>query len=366
MKESRPELFLAALWETLVCRVRKIDRLLVTRLLGHLVVVGLLILAAGFTLPKKVGAAGGNNSLLAAPNDQVQQPFVRFTTVNSTAHFLETSVQPFTSRTLGNVVPLVSTQQSARTEIIVYRAQPGDYIDVIAMKFGLQPTTIMYSNPEIMEYPDSLAIDQEVRIPPVDGAIHTVESGDTIESIAETYQVSVEAITGFAGNHLEAPYTLTIGQELVIPGGTAPAPPEPEPVSEPAPSYQPVQRWTPATGYLDWPTYGMITQDCYSWHVALDIHNQSGTPIYAADSGYVSVMETLAWSYGWYIIIDHGNGIKTRYAHLSGFNVVNGQAVEKGQVIGWMGSTGKSTGPHLHFEVIVNGSQVCPWGYLPG
>jgi len=110
----------------------------------------------------------------------------------------------------------------------------------------------------------------------------------------------------------------------------------------------------------------MITQDCYSWHVALDIHNQSGTPIYAADSGYVSAMETLAWSYGWYIIIDHGNGIKTRYAHLSGFNVVNGQAVEKGQVIGWMGSTGKSTGPHLHFEVIVNGSQVCPWGYLPG
>ncbi|MCE5258986.1 MAG: M23 family metallopeptidase [Chloroflexi bacterium] len=318
-------------------------------------------------MPRKVAAISFSPNLTSVQAD-IAPLMIRFTTAPDEERFLEQGAVPFTSRSVGDVVPLTNSERSVRTEILVYRAQAGDVIDTIAAKFGLQPTTIIYSNPEILQYPDALAIDQEVRIPPVDGAIHTVVAGDTIDSIAETYQVSVETIAQFASNKLSAPYTLSIGQELVIPGGIAPAPPEPEPEPEPYSSAEYTRNVTEehtATGSLDWPVNGLITQDCYDYHIALDIYNVIGTPVYAADSGYVYKMEQLDWSYGWYMLIDHGNGIVTRYAHLSEFDVSVGESVQKGQLIGRIGSTGKSTGPHLHFEVIVNGQQVCPWGYLP-
>ncbi|MGI6413469.1 MAG: peptidoglycan DD-metalloendopeptidase family protein [Syntrophomonadaceae bacterium] len=119
-----------------------------------------------------------------------------------------------------------------------------------------------------------------------------------------------------------------------------------------------------STGELDWPVYGPITQYYKgTQHTGLDIGGQSGTAIKAADAGKVTFAGWLG-SYGRFIVVDHGNGIVTRYAHCSSIGVTNGQQVARGEKIGTLGSTGRSTGPHLHFEVLVNGSFKNPLNYL--
>ena len=99
--------------------------------------------------------------------------------------------------------------------------------------------------------------------------------------------------------------------------------------------------------------------------LAIDIANRTGVPAYAADAGYVRLAGRDTWGYGNQIVIDHGNGFLTRYAHLDTIKVGAGQSVQKNQQIGTMGNTGRSTGPHLHFEVIQNGVKRNPLGYLP-
>lgn len=116
------------------------------------------------------------------------------------------------------------------------------------------------------------------------------------------------------------------------------------------------------SGRLDWPVNGQITQ-YFGRHTGIDIAGSSGAAIRAADSGLVTFA---GWQggYGKFVIINHGNGMVTRYAHCSSLNVSAGQSVSRGQTIGARGSTGNSTGPHLHFEVLVNGSFVNPLSYL--
>jgi len=115
---------------------------------------------------------------------------------------------------------------------------------------------------------------------------------------------------------------------------------------------------------MNWPTVGHYITQYYSWrHQGLDIANKIGTPLYAADAG---VIETAGWGrgYGNQIVINHGGGKKTRYAHLSKFYTKKGQKVDKGEAIGTMGSTGRSTGPHLHFEIIINNIKYNPLNYI--
>ncbi len=112
------------------------------------------------------------------------------------------------------------------------------------------------------------------------------------------------------------------------------------------------------TGKFRWPTEGYITQKSWHCHHAVDIANSEGTPVYAADSGYVVVAGWRESGYGNTVIINHGNGFQTLYAHLSAISVSAGQSVVKGQRVGLMGNTGYSTGPHLHFE-IREGSKLC-------
>ncbi|MGI6452736.1 MAG: peptidoglycan DD-metalloendopeptidase family protein [Syntrophomonadaceae bacterium] len=118
------------------------------------------------------------------------------------------------------------------------------------------------------------------------------------------------------------------------------------------------------TGALDWPVYGQITKYYRGTsHTGLDIANSSGTPIKAADSGYVTYTGYRG-GYGNFVIIDHGNGMVTRYAHCSSFKTSAGQNVSRGDIIATVGSTGNSSGPHLHFEVMVNGGFDNPLDYL--
>lgn len=128
--------------------------------------------------------------------------------------------------------------------------------------------------------------------------------------------------------------------------------------------------YTPGSGTLGYPTSyrnisaGYPNYKSGGYHGGIDFPCPTGTPVHAADSGYVSLVKTLTYSYGYYVMINHGNGISTLYAHNSQLCVKEGQAVEKGDLIAYSGSTGNSSGPHCHFEVRVNGTRVNPKSYL--
>jgi murein DD-endopeptidase MepM/ murein hydrolase activator NlpD len=248
-----------------------------------------------------------------------------------------------------------------RLEIVTYTIQAGDTVQAIAERFHLEPTTIMWANSAIEDAPDLLRIDQEVVILPIDGAHHEVAEGDTLESIAKEYKVEVEAIVTCEYNDLEPPdYPIQEGVKLIVPGGEKPY------VPKVVTSYKgPVPEGARGTGRFQWPVLGRITQGYWYGHRAIDIGAPTGSAVVATDGGFISFSGWTDVGYGYLIVIDHANGFATYYAHLSNIYVFTGQAVERGQVIGAVGSTGWSTGPHLHFEVRYYGLQQNPRIYLP-
>jgi murein DD-endopeptidase MepM/ murein hydrolase activator NlpD len=250
-----------------------------------------------------------------------------------------------------------------RMEIITYTVQANDNVWSIAQGFGLNAETVLWANPKVEKSPDLLSVGQELVIIPVDGIYYTVGPGDTVDKLAKTYQTTADKIKAFELNNLEEPYTLTPGQKLVIPDGKK---------KIVVPNYYPMTRVGKApagaatgSGSFAWPTQGLLTQRYWSGHLGIDVAARTGTPILAADGGYVVMAGRDTWGYGNQVVIDHGNGFMTRYAHLQTIKVQAGQSVTKNQLIGTMGSTGRSTGPHLHFEVIQNGVRRKPLGYLP-
>jgi murein DD-endopeptidase MepM/ murein hydrolase activator NlpD len=267
-----------------------------------------------------------------------------------------------------------SQSEPATQEVAEYTVQPGDTLGMIAASKGVSPETLAWANGITDAH--MILVGQVLLIPPVDGVLHTVEDGDTISNIAARFGSTVDDIVAF--NRLDSADAIRVGDKLVVPSGKPPVPPSPTPVAvaaaeapaaegpaaeaAPAPAAAPPP--TPSAG-LVWPTSGTLTQYYWSAHPAIDIAAPMGTPIYAAAAGVI--VEELQWdySYGWHIIIDHGNGVQTLYGHMSGFEVSLGQAVAQGQIIGYIGSTGYSTGPHCHFEVRVGGVAVDPLSRLP-
>jgi murein DD-endopeptidase MepM/ murein hydrolase activator NlpD len=248
-----------------------------------------------------------------------------------------------------------------RLDVITYTVQAGDTVQSIANLFGLQPTTIMWADSAIEDAPDLLRIGQQVTILPVNGVYHTVAEGDTLESIAEKYKVEPETIISCEYNHLaSSDYSIVEGMKLIVPGGEKPY--VPKVVTTYAGS---VPEGARGTGRFQWPVLGSITQGYWYGHRAIDIAAPTGSALLAADGGFISFAGWTDIGYGYLVVIDHANGFATYYAHLSSVYVSPGQAVERGQVIGAVGSTGWSTGPHLHFEVRYYGAQQNPRAYLP-
>ena len=201
-----------------------------------------------------------------------------------------------------------------------------------------------------------------MRIPPTSGALHKVGAGDTLTYIARRYQVDVEDIIAHPLNSFVDPDSLSLGKEIMIPGGVTPAA-IPAPGSVARSGAAPVP---PHDGRsLHWPTRGPIMSWFTGYHRGLDISPAYGTPVYAAERGRVVLVRYLRYGYGYYLIIDHGNGYRTLYAHMSSIYVRPGSTVYRGQNIGQVGSTGRSTGPHLHFEVHAYGRAVDPYRFLP-
>ncbi len=259
-------------------------------------------------------------------------------------------------------VPHTTILERPREEITIYTVQSGDTIYSIAQKFGISGETIMWSNAGLEDHPDMLRLGQELVILPVSGVYHTVRAGETVEDIATKYEVEPSAITEYELNELEEPYELKAGQNLIVPGGSKPFvyravyatwEGEPPPGAE------------RGSGNFGWPASGMITQGYWSGHPAIDIGGQRGSPVYAADSGFVITSGFSSWGYGRMIVIDHRNGFQTLYAHLADAYVEPGQSVVRGQQIGTVGTSGNATGPHLHLEIHYNGVPRNPLGFLP-
>jgi murein DD-endopeptidase MepM/ murein hydrolase activator NlpD len=270
-----------------------------------------------------------------------------------------------------NVVFDTTKPVEVRTGIITYTVRAGDNVETIAQRFGLLPTTIVWSNKDVEDNPDILRVGQELNILPIDGIWYSIQSDDTLSSISEKFKANVADIVGSPLNQLTEGSNLLPGTKIVIPGGVKPFVPKVVTVqtSRAAPaagrSFSGAAPSFVAGGSFGWPTRGYVTQGYWYGHRGIDIANAVGIPIAAADGGYVTYAGWSPVGYGYMVQIDHGNGFSTLYAHLSQWYVDPGQAVARGQIIGAMGSTGNSTGPHLHFEIRYGGGPANPLVYLP-
>lgn len=257
--------------------------------------------------------------------------------------------------------------EKPRSEIIEYEVQNGETVSQIADKFGVSIDTIKWAN-DITNV-NSVKPGQKIKILPVSGVAHTVKSGDSLESVAKKYEAESQAIVDFPFNDIPDDFRLKIGQVLIVPEGVPPETKLP-PKSRLQPQYlaQGPQSPTfnaPGGGNFIWPASGSLSQYFAWYHPGIDIPNKSAPAISASDGGTVIVA---GWpdnyGYGNRIMIDHGNGYITLYAHLSNIYVSSGQRVSRGQSIGQMGSTGRSTGTHLHFEIRFKGIAVNPLSIL--
>ena len=235
-----------------------------------------------------------------------------------------------------------------------YRVAAGDTAGGIAERFGVSLDTVLSAN--AISNPGALQIGQELTILPVSGVVHTVEQNDTLVEIAALYGVSAESITEY--NALPSQDSLQIGAALVVPDGKME-------IMRSALSTRGGTRPAAPTGSLQWPVVGGISTYFNGGHRGLDIMAGMGVPVYAADGGTVVTAIKGAYDYGHYLVVDHGNGLRTLYSHLSAFYVDSGDKVSKGEKIGAIGTTGLSTGPHLHLELWKNGSKIDPLDYLP-
>jgi murein DD-endopeptidase MepM/ murein hydrolase activator NlpD len=248
-----------------------------------------------------------------------------------------------------------------RDRIENYRVRSGDTLASIATKFGISVDTIKWAN-DLKS--DTIKPDESLKIPPVTGVVHTVVSGETVYSIAKKYKTTAQNIVNFIFNDFSDldTFSLRAGQTLYVPDGVI-EPEQPKYFAQ-APQYANAIAGLRGSSNFIWPTTGIITQYPTWYHMAFDIASNGGPPIIAADTGTVTYAGCINWGYGCHVIVDHGNGFQTLYGHMSSLSVGAGQAVNQGAQLGIMGSTGRSTGPHLHFEIRLNGALQNPQNYL--
>ena len=258
-----------------------------------------------------------------------------------------------------------------------YTVEKGDSLFGIAKFYALKPATVLWANYDTLnDNPNDLSIGDKLRIPPTDGIFYKWKEGDKLEKVAESYKAKVKDILTWPGNKLDLlDPQVKAGTYIMIPGG-----------------WRPTNAWlipnmwransgasrgikagcaTTGTavggGYFVWPAgnHYLSGNDYSEIHLGIDIAAGEGATVYASDTGVVVYAAPISGGYGNMIMIDHGNGFTTVYGHLSSYLVSCGQNVSRGQQIARAGSTGNSTGPHLHFEVRQNGAFINPWYVLP-
>jgi murein DD-endopeptidase MepM/ murein hydrolase activator NlpD len=267
-----------------------------------------------------------------------------------------------------------------RQEIFTYIVTTGDSVFGIANKYGIKPESVLWANyNQLNDNPDELSPGMELNIPPVDGVYYEWQEGDTITDVASRFKAEAEDILTWPGNELDLTNpTIEVGTFIMIPGGEREFRQWIIPTI--ARENSGVSKATLGPGACEgnysgaygsgafaWPTanHFLSGNDYWSGHLGIDIAGGVGDGVFASDSGVVVFAGWALYGYGYMIMVDHGNGYQTLYAHLSQVSVGCGQSVYQGNYIGAVGSTGNSTGPHLHFEVRYLGGFVNPWYVLP-
>ncbi len=276
-----------------------------------------------------------------------------------------------------------------RTQVITYTVQKDDTIFGIAQSFNLKPETILWGNYlTLIDDPHRLQPGMVLNILPLDGVYHKWSAGEGLNGVAKGYGVKPEDIIAWEGNHLSVESlgdwrnpNIEAGTFLIVPGGHRAF------VTWSAPLG--LTRKNPGVAKMMGPgacgtiTEGAVGNGSFIWpannhtlsgydyspgtnHLGVDIAGASGDPVFAADGGVVVYSGWNNWGYGYVVVVDHGNGWQTLYAHLSAIYAGCGQSVFQGTSIGAFGSTGNSSGPHLHFEMINSSyGKVNPWDFLP-
>jgi len=274
-----------------------------------------------------------------------------------------------------------------RVEVSKYKVKAGDTLFGVAEKFGLKPETILWGNQVLLgDNPHNIRPDQELNILPVDGAYYRWQAGDGLNGVASFFGVNPETIVNYPGNQLDpqnigdySQPNIEAGTWLIIPGGkrafvtwSAPDIPRDNPgvakVLGPG-ACESIPQGAIGAGAFIWPTNNHFLSG-YDYtpetnHFGIDIDGDTGDPIYASDSGVVVYSGWNNWGYGNVVVINHGNGWQTLYAHNDSIYVGCGQSIIQGSIIATVGETGNASGSHLHYEMMYNGAKVNPWNYLP-
>ncbi len=300
----------------------------------------------------------------------VRNPQIIGTSTEETIEIFDPQILSNADALLKPELPSTLETPEERKNIVEYIVEAGDVLGMIADKFNVSINTILWANN--LGYTSRIRPGDRLKILPISGVIHKVASGDSISAIARKYSVDAGKILEF--NKLADENSIKKGQELIIPGGVIrQTQSSTSLVRNSVPVLSPYslkniftpskEQYSQPSKFL-WPTPGKrITQYYHLGHHAIDIGAPKGTPIYSIEKGKV-ILSGWSTGYGYNIIVDHGNGQKSRYAHFSKLYVKTGASVARGQQLGEMGSTGYSTGPHLHIEIIVNGVKVNPLKYI--
>ncbi|MBI2645262.1 peptidoglycan DD-metalloendopeptidase family protein [Candidatus Uhrbacteria bacterium] len=303
-----------------------------------------------------------------APFEGVQPPlppeeFQEDITPGDIAHLSDALIKP--------ILPTSDNRVAEPNTIHTYAVQEGDTVSSIAQKFGIRAQTILWAN-QLMEY-SLLQIGQKLVILPSNGILYKIRQGDTLGKIAQRYSVSFDEIIS-ANKLAGSDATLAVGQIILLPNAIQPRIAEPQPQRQQTllariknilvPQKQKSTGRRAGGASLLWPTSASRITQYFSWrHPGVDIAGPSSNDIYAAAGGVV-IFSGWQRGYGNTIIVDHGDGKKTRYAHASKLFVYVGESVSRGEVIAKVGSTGRSTGPHLHFEVYAGKSRINPFSLI--
>lgn len=316
----------------------------------------------------------GNGPIVPDVSSNADSTEIGTTSLTPAAPYVEATIDMNQVPILGNVAispglnPFTFEGKKPEHGFETYTVERSDTPNGIAEKFGIKPETLLGGNSKLSEESNLLQVGTELIILPIDGVLHDVQPGDTVESISELYGIPQEDIIAYAPNNLEFPYRLYPETQIMVPGAVREVfvwdPPTISSTSSGG-GYG-IRPAVVGTGTFIWPVGSRrITQAYWYGHRGLDIAAGEGSALYAADTGTVVWADWSIYCYGNLIVIDHGNGYLTLYAHLSSINVYPGQVVYQGNVIGATGNTGCSSGPHLHLEIRLGGNPDDPIYYLP-
>ncbi len=328
-----------------------------------------------------LGQASGSTPVASFNDDVLVAPVIIATATETPELYGTDAIDPTTTDSLvgilspeGTVADVVENSEEDQKTVddqTYYTVRQGDTLASIAELFEITAQTIRLANN--MSAGSSLKVGANIIIPPGNGLMHTIQKGDTIKSIAKKYKPKDADIEEFQSsiedfNYILDTSKLVTGQKIFIPDGVAPVAAKPKNTSSKGGVKGKSGVVLKFNGSFAKPINGIITSGYGTrWgrpHEGIDFGVPVGTPVYAAASGTVQARPGYNGGYGNLIVLKHSAGVETRYAHLSRISVSTGEHVNQGDLIGYSGNTGHSTGPHLHFEIRQNGKSTNPAAYL--